>query len=165
MIIRTAKDSDVYALAAIYNFEIRNGTATFDCEEKSIADRLKWLHAHNTGNHPLVVCEEGGWAMGYASLSPYGTKDAFTTTVELSVYVDQSFRRRGAAEAMIRDLLSRVRGDGETHLVISVITTGNEASVSLHKRLGFTYCGTIPEIARKFGKYLSVDIYTLMLDS
>lgn len=163
MIIRTAKDSDVGALAAIYNREIRNGTATFDCEEKSIADRLQWLHSHNRGNHPLVVCEEGGRAMGYASLSPYGTKDAFTTTVELSVYVDPSFRRRGAAEAMIGELLSRVRGDGETHLVISVITTGNEASVSLHKRLGFTYCGTIPEIARKFGKYLSVDIYTLML--
>lgn len=163
MIIRTARDSDASALAAIYNREIRGGTATFDCEEKSIADRLQWLHAHNTGNHPLVVCEEDGKTMGYASLSPYGTKDAFTTTVELSVYVDPLFRRRGAAEAMIRQLLSRVRGDGRTHLVISVITTGNEASVSLHKRLGFTYCGTIPEIARKFGKYLSVDIYTLIL--
>lgn len=163
MIIRTARDSDAEALAAIYNSEIRNGTATFDCDEKSLEDRLEWLHAHNQGNHPLVVCEEEGRAGGYASLSPYGTKDAFTTTVELSVYVDPAFRRRGAAGAMIGELLSRVRGDGTTHLVISVITTGNEASAELHRRLGFTYRGTIPEIARKFGKYLSVDIYTLTL--
>ncbi|MGN0909234.1 MAG: GNAT family N-acetyltransferase [Succinivibrio sp.] len=163
MIIRTAREEDAPDLAAIYNSEILHGTATFDCEEKSLGDRLEWLRSHNVGNHPLVVCEEGGRAMGYASLSPYGTKDAFTTTVELSVYVHPSFRRRGAAAAMVNELLSRVRGDGRTHLVISVITTGNEASVSLHARLGFTYRGTIPEIAKKFGKYLSVDIYTLTL--
>jgi L-amino acid N-acyltransferase YncA len=163
MIIRTARESDVEALAAIYNYEIRNGTATFDCDEKSIEDRLAWMRAHNKGNHHMVVCEEDGRARGYASFSPYGAKDAFSTTVELSVYVDKSFRRRGAAEAMVKELLSRVRGDGVTHLVISVITSGNEASVSLHKRLGFDYRGTIPEIARKFGKYLSVDIYTLTL--
>ncbi|MDD6318951.1 MAG: GNAT family N-acetyltransferase [Succinatimonas hippei] len=163
MQIRKACEADIKELTAIYNYEITHGTATFDCEEKTIEDRLCWLHAHNQGNHPLLVCEENGQVCGYASLSPYGTKDAFTTTVELSVYVAVNFRGRGIAKKLIDNLLSMVRGDGKTHLVISVITSGNAASVGLHKRLGFTFRGSIPEIAKKFGKYLSVDIYTMTL--
>ena len=57
MQIRKACEADIKELTAIYNYEITHGTATFDCEEKTIEDRLCWLHAHNQGNHPLLVCE------------------------------------------------------------------------------------------------------------
>ena len=51
------------------------------------ARRGAWFAAHNTGNHPLLVAEEDGKVLGYASLSPYRDFDAYLQTVELSVYV------------------------------------------------------------------------------
>ncbi|MDY6321992.1 MAG: N-acetyltransferase family protein [Succinivibrio sp.] len=166
MLIRKTQESDLPAITEIYNAEILNGTATFDCAPKSLDDRLKWLHEHNRGNHPLLTAlsDDGSQVLGYASLSPYGTKDAFTSTVELSVYVSPKARRSGTAFELIKALISKVQGDGVTHLIISVITSGNEASVKLHQKLGFAFCGTIPEIARKFGVYLSVDIYVLKIN-
>ena len=58
-------------------------------------------------------------------------------------------------------ILGMARADENTHMVVSVITSGNEASVALHEKFGFTHCGTIPEVGMKFGKYLDIDNYYL----
>lgn len=163
MIMRQAKKEDLAALTAIYNYEIRHGTATFDCEEKTVQERALWLEAHNSSNHPLLVAENDGQILGYASLSTYGAKDAFASSVELSVYVHPEHRHEGIGETLARAVIDAVRGDGLTHLIISVITSDNETSVAMHRKLGFVFQGRIPEIARKFGRYLSVDIYTLSI--
>ena len=71
MNIRTAERRDLSAMLDIYNYEVKNGTATFDVEPRAGAAGEAWFAAHNTGNHPLLVAEEDGKVLGYASLSPY----------------------------------------------------------------------------------------------
>ena len=99
--------------------------------------------------------------MGYASQSPYRDKEAYRSTVELSIYVGKAHRRKGAATCLMREILEMAKKDARTHLVVSVITAGNEASVSLHGRFGFTYCGTIHEVGEKFGRLLDIENYEL----
>lgn len=163
MNIRTAKESDMEALLSIYNYEVLNGTATFDLEPKSMEERMEWFYAHNVGNHPLIVAEEEGRAIGYASLSMYRDKEAYAATVELSIYVDPEFRRRGAAKKLMEAILLEARRRDDIHTVISVITGGNEASIKLHKEFGFTHCGTMREVGKKFGKLLDIDNFQLMV--
>lgn len=83
-LIRPAQQQDLPALLAIYNHEILNGVATFDLQPKSLAERQSWFDEHNKNNHPLLVAEQDGEVLGYASLSRYAEKAAYNSTVELS---------------------------------------------------------------------------------
>lgn len=163
MIIRTARESDLPELTDIYNYEVLNGTATFDVNPKEANERREWLNSHNRDNHPLIVAEVDGHTAGYASLSQYREKEAYAATVELSVYIGPDYRRRGIARALIGAILREAREREDIHTVISVITGGNEASIRLHEEFGFTYCGTIREVGIKFGRYLDIVNYQLMV--
>ena len=101
MLIRTAEIQDLPALLEIYNYEVVNGTATFDTEPKTLEQREEWFYAHNIDNYPLIVAEMDGQAVGYASLSQFRPKDAYRTTVELSIYIAPQYRGRGIANRLM----------------------------------------------------------------
>lgn len=161
--IRTARPEDLPALTEIYNYEVLHGVATFDLHPRTLEERRVWLEAHNVDNHPLLTAELEGAVAGYASLSPYREKEAYRSTVELSVYVAPEARGRGVATALMEAILDLARKDEGTHTVVSVITAGNAASVRLHEKFGFTYCGTLPAVGKKFGRYLDTVYYSLIV--
>lgn len=161
--VRTAQMKDLESLLAIYNYEVEHTTATFDLVPKTTEERREWMDAHNVDNHPLFVAEEEGVIVGYASLSPYRLLDAYKETVELSVYVDRRFRGRGIAKQLLEVILQEARAREDIHSVISVITGDNAASIHLHERFGFTCCGTMREMGRKFGKLLDIVNYQLLV--
>ncbi|MGL5434900.1 MAG: GNAT family N-acetyltransferase [Lachnospiraceae bacterium] len=163
MIIRIAREQDMPHLLDIYNYEVLHGLATFDLHARTMTERMAWFHDHNRDNHPLIVAELDGRAVGYASLSSYRDKEAYAQTVELSVYIDPSYRRRGIARALMSAILEEARQREDIHTVISVITDDNEASVKLHEDFGFTYCGTMKEVGQKFGKMLGIVNYQIMV--
>lgn len=163
MTIRVAKECDMPQLLAIYNYEVEHGTATFDLQKKTLAERSQWFYMHNQDNHPLIVAELDDKVVGYASLSPYREKEAYAATVELSVYVAPDYRRRGIARHLMTAILTEARCREDIHTVVSVITGGNAASVMLHEDLGFEYCGVIREVGKKFGQWLDIVNYQLMV--
>lgn len=163
MIIRPATPKDMPRLLDIYNYEVLNGTSTFDLHPKTMDERMEWFHEHNIDNHPLIVAEIDGRAAGYASLSAYRPKEAYAATVELSVYIDPAYRRQGVARCLIEEILAIARAREDIHTVISVITDGNAASVKLHEEFGFVYCGKLEEVGKKFGKMLGTVSYQLMV--
>lgn len=163
MKLRMAQQADLPRLLEIYNYEVCNGTATFDIHPQTLEQRQVWFDAHNVENHPLYVAEQDGVVTGYASLSAYREKEAYAATVELSIYVAPEYRKQGIASALMEFILQKAREDARTHNVVSVITAGNEASVRLHRRFGFTFCGTIPEVGCKFGRLLGIDNYSLIV--
>lgn len=117
-----------------------------------------------TGRTAGNAAQQGaGRIAGYATLSSYRTKEAYASTVELSVYIAPDFRRRGVASLLMEEILKLAREDERTHLVVSVITSGNEASAALHNKFGFTFAGNIPEAGVKFGEYQGIDQYYLIV--
>lgn len=161
MFIRKAEMKDLKELSEIYNYEVLNGISTLDLHPKALEEWKKWFEAHNIDNHPLLVAETDHRIAGYASLSTYREKEAFQSTVELSVYVEASFRNRGVATELMRSIIDLAKQDENTHMIVSVITAGNQASEKLHKKFGFTYCGSLHEVGYKMGEYRSVDHYEL----
>lgn len=164
MIVRKAELSDLQALLDIYNYEVENGISTLDLHKKTYDEQKVWFDAHNKDNHPLITAEEDGSILGYASLSPYRDKEAYETTVELSVYVSPKFRKMGVATALMKEIINLAYLDEKTHTVVSVITSGNDASAALHKKFGFTFCGTVKRVGKKFGRFLDIDNYYLFTD-
>lgn len=161
MLIRKAELKDLEDLLEIYNYEVVYGISTLDIHPKTLEEWKQWFDAHNIDNHPLIVAEIDGHAVGYASLSPYREKEAYCSTVELSVYVDVSYRKMGIADALMKAILDIAREDESIHMVVSVITGGNEASIRLHDKYGFTYCGSIHEVGVKFSEYRDIENYEL----
>jgi phosphinothricin acetyltransferase len=161
VLIRKAELRDLPELLAIYNYEVVNGVSTLDLNEKTLAEWRVWFDCHNVENHPLIVAERKGRVAGYASLSSYREKEAYSSTVELSIYVSPDFRHLGIATELMAQILEEARKDARTHTVVSVITSGNEASRKLHEKFGFEFCGTIKEVGVKFGVYQDIENYRL----
>lgn len=159
--IRKPVREDIPALLGIYNYEVENGTATLDINKKSLKDWEKWYDNHNKENHPLIVCECDGEVAGYATLSSYREKEAYKSTTELSVYVSPFHRKKGIGRLLMEEIIRLAREDESIHIIVSVITSGNEASCRLHEKFGFEFCGTIKEAGIKFGKFVDIENYRL----
>jgi len=162
MRIRPAEPTDAEAIAAIYNHAVRETTATFDTEEESAEDRRAWLAARRP-EHPVLVAEdETGAVVGWGALSPWSERCSYRATVELSVYVDPAKLRRGIGSALAAGLLTVAPALG-IHVVLSRICAENAASMAMSEQLGFTLIGTMHDVGRKFGRWLDVALFELVL--
>lgn len=163
LVIRSITKNDVSACLAIYNYEVIHGVATLDLEPRTLEEWHEWYNAHRDEHHPIIVGTIDDVVVGYASLSPYRLKDAFKSTVELSIYIHQDYRGKGVASKLMAHILEHAKENDTLHTVVSVITAGNEASTALHTRFNFTYCGLTPEVGFKHGKYQDTETYALLV--
>ena len=163
LIIRSIAKDDVFACLSIYNYEVEHGVATLDLEARTLEEWHEWYNAHSDEHHPIIVGNINDVVVGYASLSPYRLKDAFKSTVELSIYIHKDYRGQGVATQLMERILEIAKEDTMLHNVVSVITAGNEESTKLHNRFGFTYCGLTPEVGFKHGKYQDTETYALLV--
>jgi phosphinothricin acetyltransferase len=51
------------------------------------------------------------------------------------------------------------------HCMIGCIDAANSASIMLHEQMGFTYAGTIQQAGFKFGEWLDLAFYQLLLNT
>ena len=163
MTIRKAERKDIEALLEIYNHEVLYGVSTLDINAKTLEQWTAWFENHNIKNHPLIVCEDDGVIMGYSTLSSYREKEAYASTVELSIYVHSEHRGKGIGSVLMSEIIAMAKEDETIHTVVSVITSGNDASERLHSKFGFTFSGTIKEVGKKFGNYLDISNYYLIV--
>ena len=163
LIIRSIAKDDVFACLSIYNYEVEHGVATLDLEPRTLEEWREWYNAHSDEHHPIIVGTIDDVVVGYASLSPYRLKDAFKSTVELSIYIHEDYRGKGVASELMAHILDHARVTDTLHTVVSVITAGNAASTALHERFGFTYCGLTPQVGFKHGKYQDTETYALLV--
>ena len=162
--IRAARLSDAEGIQQIYNQEVLNGTSTFDIEPRSMDAQRAWLQ-DRSGVHAVLVATPDGdddTVIGFASLSPFHTRPAYNTTVENSVYVHVDHRGKGIGRALLEEIIGLAQSHG-FHTVVARISGNNEASVAVHRSVGFQVVGVEREIGRKFGRWLDVTVMQLML--
>jgi L-amino acid N-acyltransferase YncA len=160
--LRLAERRDAGAIRSIYNPEVLESTVTFDLVPRSLEDQMVWLDEH-AGGHPAIVATDGdAEVLGFASLSPYRPRAAYSTTVEDSVYVRRDCRGNGVGAALLGELVRLGTAHG-FHSAIARIVGNHEASIALHSRCGFTTIGTEREVGRKFGRWLDVVLMQRML--
>lgn len=162
--VRPGRPDDVPELLDIYNHQIVTSVSPLHLEPRTLAMWEQWFADHQTERHPLLVADVDGRPVGYACLSVFRPPAAYLTTAELSIYVHRDVRGRGVATRLMESILTQVRGCGSLHAVVSHVTGDNEASQRLHRKMGFTLCGTLREAALKFGRYHDVHVYQLLLE-
>ena len=159
--LRPATPADADAIRRIYNNEVDHHTTTFDLVPRSLDEQLAWQEARS-GAFAVVVAERDGNIVGFGALSPYKERAAYRTSVENSVYVDREVGRQGIGRVILTYLLDLAAESG-FHTVLARITTESEASIALHRALGFQLVGIEREIGRKFGRWLDVALMQIVL--
>lgn len=149
----------------IFNEAIVNSTALFDYKPRTPESMVAWFRAKEAGRFPVVgVEDEAGRLLGFASYGTFRAWPAYKYSVEHSVYVHKDSRGLGIGRVLMRELVAAARGQ-DYHLLIGGIEAGNAASIALHESLGFTHSGTIRQAGFKFGRWLDLSFYQLILET
>ncbi len=156
MRISAARDEDVRGIVAIYNEVLAGSTAIFSEEPVTVDSQRLWLRSRRAqGNPVLAAHDEHGRLIGFASYGDFRPWPGYRHTVEHSVYVAPGSRRQGLGRRLVEELLALAATAGK-HAVIAAVDGDNGASLALHEQLGFEPVGRLPEVARKFDRWLDL---------
>jgi phosphinothricin acetyltransferase len=160
--LREAEVGDTEAILEIYNHQVLTSTATFDLVPRTLEQQQGWLTERSGAHVVLVALDDDGNVAGFGALSPYRERAGYATTVEDSVYVDESHQGDGVGRLLLESLVERARSHG-FHALMAKIVGGHETSVGLHRACGFDVVGREREVGRKFGRWLDVVLMERLL--
>ena len=92
--VRAAVRDDAPGICVVYNQGIEDRVATFETLPRTPDDITHWF---GDDDCPVVVAEEDGRILGFASTSAYGTRECYSGIREFSIYVHREAKRRGIA--------------------------------------------------------------------
>lgn len=150
-------------ILAILNDAIVTSTALYDYKPRTPQMMEGWFEAKEKGRYPVLgVTADSGELLGFASYGTFRAWPAYKYSVEHSVYVKQGYRGQGIGKQLLQSLIAAAI-EQEYHTLIGGIDASNEASISLHRRLGFKKCASIQQAGFKFGRWLDLEFYQLIL--
>jgi L-amino acid N-acyltransferase YncA len=161
--VRPATAADIPAIAGIYRPAVLQGTASFETDPPDEVEMLRRFKAITDAGYPYLVAELGGRVMGYAYANAYRTRPAYRFTVENSVYIAPDAQGQGIGRALLAELIAACTAKGFRLMVAVIGDSATVASISLHRRAGFRFCGTIHSVGYKFGRWLDSVIMELPL--
>jgi phosphinothricin acetyltransferase len=158
MHIRDATEADLPAIRRLYNALIPTTTVAWRDESASEEEMRTWFAGQQDADHPVLVAELDGEVVGYTAWTTFrgGTRfPGYRATVELTIHVDGGHHGRGVGRQLLTALtdLARTRG---IHVLVAGIDADNTASIALHEAMGFTEVARMPEVGRKFDRWLDL---------
>jgi L-amino acid N-acyltransferase YncA len=152
--IDDAGEGDLPAITAILNHAAAHTTATWHEYPKNEAEMADWFAARKKA-YVVLAARDASGLLGYASYGPFRAPSGYKLSAEHSIYVREDRRGKGIGKALLAALIERARAQG-LHVLVGGIDADNQMSVGLHKAFGFEETGRMPEVGRKFGRWLTL---------
>ncbi len=152
--VRSASAGDLDAIRRIYNDGIEDRVATLDEDAKTADDMAAWWSAHQ-GRYGVLVAENAGDVVGWASLNPYSHRCAYDGVADLSVYVARDARGTGIGSLLLRALEKTAKA-GAFHKIVLFTFAFNPGGQGLYRKLGYREVGTFREMGRLDGHFVDV---------
>jgi L-amino acid N-acyltransferase len=147
----------------IFNEAIANSTALYDYSPRSLASMVDWFADKETHHLPVLGIEnDDGVLLGFASYGAFRVRPAFKYSIEHSIYIHPDYRGQGLGKKLLLLIIEKAQEQGY-HTLIAGIDAANAASITLHQQLGFNHAGTIMQSGFKFGRWLDLAFYQLIL--
>jgi phosphinothricin acetyltransferase len=161
--IRLATEQDAAAIQAIYAPYVRETVISFELEPPDAATMQARIRKI-AEIFPWLVCEHQGAIAGYAYASRHRERPAYQWSVDVTVYVQRGLHRSGVGRGLYMSLFGLLRLQGFFNAYAG-IALPNDASIGLHRALGFQPIGIYEHIGYKLGRWHSVAWLGLTLQS
>jgi len=157
MQVRAARDEDIPAIARITNHYITTTTIHFGYAPLPDSElRDQWQHDRD--RFPWLVVERDGAVLGYAKAGTWRGRAAYRWTAEVGLYLADGERGRGVGRLLYGALLDELTRRG-FRSVVAGIALPNDASVALHRALGFVSVGVVEDAGWKNGAWHAVEFW------
>lgn len=154
-------ERDAAGCLAVYAPYVTDSVISFEDEPPSV-DEFTERMGSTTKTHPWLVYEDGGEIVGYAYAHRHMDRAAYRWAANVAVYLAASHHRRGIGRTLYTELFTRLKAQG-FQVLIAGVTLPNDASVGLHRSLGFEPVGTYRRIGWKNGAWHDVAWFQLEL--
>lgn len=166
VLIRDATPADVPAITGLYNALLATTTITYREEPATEAELSSWLDQRHSDGFPVLVAEDDTGVIGYATYGVFrgGTvRIGYRHSAELTIHVAGTHHGQGVGRALMEALIEVARQRG-IHVLIAGIDSSNVESIEFHRRLGFVETARMPEVGRKFDRWLTLVLMQRILD-
>jgi len=164
-IVNCTYEKHAGAILEIFNEAILHSTALYDYKPRQPQSMAGWFEAKKTGGFPVIGAENnGGKLLGFGSYGSFRGWPAYKYTVEHSIYVHKEYRGQGLGRILLSELIAAA-GKNDLHAMIGGIDATNTGSIALHEKLGFKHAGTLAQVGFKFGHWLDLAFYQLLLET
>ena len=151
-------------ILTIFNDAIVNSTALYDYRPRTAANMMTWFETKERAGFPVIGLVDEGNLLGFGSYGTFRAWPAYKYSVEHSIYLAPNFRGRGLGKLLLKAIIDGAR-EQDYHVLIGGIDSQNAASIRLHKSQGFEFAGRIKQVGFKFGRWLDLDFYQLILST
>ncbi|MGW5160758.1 N-acetyltransferase family protein [Nonomuraea wenchangensis] len=157
-VIRAAVPADLAAVTAINAHYVANTVITFEETPPTVADWQARLADLTARGFPFLVADVGGEVAGYAYAGPWRPKPAYRHTVEDSIYLAPGHVGRGLGNALLAALIDGATTAGLRRMIAVIADAGDDRSIALHRRHGFTEAGRLTEVGFKLGRWVDTTL-------
>jgi L-amino acid N-acyltransferase YncA len=152
--LRPAVPDDAEALLALYRPIVLETAISFEVDPPSVEEFRRRIES-TAAHWAWLVAEQDSNPLGYAYASAHRTRAAYRWSVETTIYVGGAHRGRGLGVTLYDALLRTVADLGYCNAYAG-IALPNDASIALHRRVGFEHVGVFRSVGRKFGRWHDV---------
>ncbi len=155
MEIRDAVESDLERITEIYNEVLTTSTAIFNDRPATVEERSGWWKGRVEQGFPVLVAFEDGVILGFATFGDFRSWPGYRFTVEGTIHIHSTARRKGVGMALLNTLLDRAKAAGK-HVMIAGVDALNTASLKFLEGHGFERAGHLHEVGYKFDRFLDL---------
>lgn len=161
--LKPCTEKQLPEILAIFNEAILNSTALYDYKMRTMDMIYAWYADKQKGNYPVIgAFDWNDMLLGFATYGQFRVRPAYKYTVEHSVYVRHDKRGHGIGKVLLKEIIKKAE-EQDYHVLIGGIDASNTVSILLHEKEGFEFCGLIKQAGYKFGKWLDLAFYQLIL--
>jgi len=164
--IRDAVDGDMPVLRDLYNALIPTTTVAWTDSLQTLRQRLAWYRRQQRDGYPVLVAEVDGTVVGFAAYGSFrgsGKWPGYRQTVEHTIHIREDYWSRGLGRSLLEALIERARANG-AHVMVAAVDAANAESIAFHERLGFRIVARMPEVGRKFDRWLDLVLLQRIID-
>lgn len=165
-VIRDATEADMPAVADIYNSYLATTTAAWSERLQTVEARVEWFRARREAGYAVLVAEDQeNDVVGFAGCGPFrgaGMWPGYVHTAELTIFVTERLLGAGVGDLLMEALIARAR-EGNLHVLVAGIDGDNAGSIRFHQRWGFTEVARMPEVGRKWDRWLDLVLMQIIL--
>ncbi len=152
------EEEDLPFVKEVYDYYTLNTTVVYSIEPVPMEDIRSFVPVKDSFYRSFLLITPEGEKCGFCYFNKFKPRSAFSVSVEITLYLLPGFEGKGYGTEALQRIEPFVHDGGFTNIV-ALISADNLVSRHLFEKCGYTCCGNIKKVARKFNHYLDLMFY------